>query len=304
MDKFSVYEDLIGSEGIGYAIGERLSAHTTVGIGGAASIFVRPKSVVEFIKAADAAKNAGVRTFIIGGGSNVLISDGGFYGATISTRGLGEIFVEAERDGTAFIRAFAGARLGALTSFCVGRGYEGLEFLCGIPGTVGGAVCMNAGCFGREVSDILVSADVYSLGRIRTYSNSDCGFSYRHSAFLNSGEFVISALFRTKTTDFTSAARAAEKFVNLRKNQPKGRSLGSVFKNGAIPAARLIDSCLKRGARVGGAYIAEKHANFILSDGTATASDYYDLVRIIKSSVKERTGITLNEEIRYVGEFI
>ncbi|MBP5193132.1 MAG: hypothetical protein J6126_00175, partial [Clostridia bacterium] len=156
----------------------------------------------------------------------------------------------------------------------------------------------------REVSDVLASVDVYSLGKVKTLPCGDCGFSYRNSTFLNSGEFVISALFRTKTTDFASAARSAEKFVDLRRSQPKGRSLGSVFKNGAIPAARLIDSCIKRGARVGGAYISEKHANFIMSDGTATAADYYDLVRIIKSSVKERTGITLFEEIRYVGEFI
>ncbi|MBQ7163727.1 MAG: UDP-N-acetylmuramate dehydrogenase [Clostridia bacterium] len=290
--------------GINFLRGERLSSRTTMGTGGGADVFALPSSVVELIKTAEITQNQGVKSFVLGGGSNVLAGDGGYRGCVISTRGVNEIYIERESGNEVFVRAFAGAALGTFTAYCIRAGLGGAEFLSGIPGTVGGAAVMNAGCFGRRAGDIISSVFAWNGGRLNAYRAEECSFGYRSSAFQRGAPLVISVLFRLKREPAEDIIKRTATFRALRESkQPAGRSMGSVFRNGETPAGKAIEACGLKGARVGGAYVSEKHANFIINDGSASSADVYDLIKTIKAVVRERTGITLTEEIKYAGEF-
>ena len=289
--------------GVHVARAESFSRLTTIGTGGGADIIARPQNVIEFIKAAEISQKHGERTLFLGGGSNVLASDDGFRGVVVSTRGVSEIYVERENGGNVFVRAFAGVTLGALSSFCVREGIGGAEFLSGIPGTVGGAAVMNAGCFGNSVKDVLESVFVLNDGKMELFSAEECSLGYRSSAFQTNKCVVVSVLFKLKRTFAERIVKKIAIYTALRSDQPKGKSMGSVFRNGAFPAGKVIEACGLKGMRVGGAFVSEKHANFIINDGTASSADVRDLIRTVKTIVKERTGVTLEEEIKYVGEF-
>lgn len=277
---------------------ERLSRHTTIGLGGSADLMIFPKTSAELSACAELCRGLGVRFFILGCGSNLLISDSGFRGAAISTRRLGKISLTEEG-----VLAEAGATLASLAEFYAENSLAGAEFLAGIPATVGGAVVMNAGCHGREIADIAVSVGAFSFGKEMEIPAAECGFGYRKSAFSCGDKIVTSCLFRAKTADSAAVGKEIERYRRMRETQPKGRTMGSTFRNGSMPAGEAIEKAGLKGLRVGGAHISEAHANFIMNDGTASSQDVYDLIRTVKALVRERVGISLEEEIIYIGDF-
>lgn len=283
--------------------GESLSRYTTISIGGSADIFARPQSVLELIKVLEISRYHAVPYFVMGCGSNVLVSNAGFRGVAVSTLDVDGVYVERDCGEDVYVRAFCGLRLSTLIAFCMLNGLSGLEFAVGIPGSVGGAVTMNAGCFGKSVGPNVVQVAALMGGRLKTVSNPQCDFGYRKSTFQSSDSTVISALFRTKKADSATVKQKIQDYKGLRAGQPTGRSAGSIFRNTDIYAGKIIEAAGLKGLRIGGAYVCDKHANFIINDGTASSDDVYELIKTIKHLVKERMGVTLREEIKYVGEF-
>ncbi|MBR6737037.1 MAG: UDP-N-acetylmuramate dehydrogenase [Clostridia bacterium] len=268
-----------------------VGALTRYGTGGNANLLITPKSTSELVFTINALK--GVCPYaVIGNGSNLLVSDKGYYGAVITTK----LLTKTELKGNLLI-AECGAKLSDLVKECALNSLSGLEFATGIPATVGGAISMNAGCYGKTISDNVL----YVVTENGTVKKADCGFSYRQSRFLG-GETVIKACFLLIPSEYDQILKQIETYKTSRKN-PKGRSCGSVFKNDGYYAGKVIDECGLKGYKVGGARVSSEHANFIIADNGATSLDIYELISKIKSKVSEKRQITLFEELVYLGEF-
>jgi UDP-N-acetylmuramate dehydrogenase len=198
-----------------------------------------------------------------------------------------------------------GVNLQRLIKFCSDNNLSGLEALSGIPATVGGAIVMNAGAFGKNISDRLVSVETLYNGKINKYYKDQCKFGYRTSRFLGKKEVIVSATFKLVETEKELILAGIEAYKDLRKSiQPTGRSCGSVFKNpSGTTAGKLIDSLQLKGYKIGGAKISTEHANFIITEGKATATDVKKLIDYVKKKVLDAFNIELKEEIEYVGEF-
>lgn len=266
-----------------------LKDYTTIGVGGEA-FAAFPETEEDFT----ALLAAGGEKIIIGCGSNIVFSDSGYGGTVIFTEKLRKI----ETCG-GYVRAQAGVRLCDLISFYKRNGLGGTEFLAGIPASVGGAAFMNAGAFGKSVSDILINAGVFADGKTAVLNNAACGFGYRKSALGGAAVYADFAF----TDGFDNVAY--EKYLKARREkQPAGRSFGSTFKNPPFDSAgRLIEAAGLKGYKVGGAKVSEKHANFIINAGGATARDIYSLVAYIKERVNAAFGVMLTEEVRFIGDF-
>lgn len=271
---------------------KNIADFTTFGIGGAA----RRIAVAEN---ADALMDECGRgeCVVFGGGSNVLVSDDGYDGTVILNR-YADISVSGET-----VTAGSGARLSVLCKRAASAALTGLEFAVGIPGSVGGAVRMNAGAFGGSIGDSLLYADVLRGGKIVRMTNAELALSYRESALLPS-DTVISAAFMLKRADTEAVnARMCELAAIRRRLQPIGKSAGSVFKNPrGMSAGKLIDEAGFKGYSVGGAKVSDRHANIIVNTGGATAKDVIAVINAIKQAVSAR-GVILKEEIIYIGEF-
>ena len=291
----------LDTAGVEYKTNMPLAPLSTFKIGGACAIAVFPKSMGEMAAAIRASRAEGVRYAVIGRASNVLFSDEGFEGAVIFTSHMTQISEENE-----LIYAEAGAHLGILASLAASRSLSGLEFAYGIPGSLGGAVFMNAGAYGGEMRDVVEYSDYYdpetdSFGR---FVGGEQGFSYRESIYSVRGDLVIlGAALRLREGD-GEAIRALmnENMQKRREKQPlELPSAGSAFKrpkNGF--AARMIDECGLKGFSVGGAAVSEKHAGFVVNKGGATANDVKTLMQEVSDRVLERFGVRLESEIRYV----
>lgn len=268
----------------------RLSELTTLGVGGDARRVDFARSRGELI---DLSQNG----LVIGRGSDILASDDGYDG-NIVVNG----FEDIRLCGGAVV-ASSGTRLVALCSFLAENGYTGLEWACGIPGTVGGAVRMNAGAFGGEISDLLVSAEVLLRGEVKTLSAAELGLSYRSSG-LGERDVVISAAFAVERAAPAEVKRkCAEYAERRRKSQPRGRSAGSVFKNPrGVSVGKILDGAGLKGLRRGGAMISAEHANIIVNVGGATAKDVTALIEIMRGALEE-AGVAAQEEIVYIGGF-
>ena len=244
----------------------------------------------------------------IGKGSNLLVDDQGFSGCVFRLAGeLAEFNGSSNRiDDQIRVTVGGGVPLPTFARQCVPEAIAGLEFYVGIPGSVGGAVAMNAGGHGKQTSDVLVSCNVLNLssGIIERFSNESCHFSYRHSRFRLT-DIIYSAQFEGKEGDPARIKRDVDSIVQWRReHQPGGRNVGSVFQNPPdISAGELIDKCELKGFRIGGAYVSEKHANFILSDEGATAADVYAVIEHIRTVVFESTGYKLDTEVRHIGKY-
>jgi len=231
----------------------------------------------------------------LGAGSNVLVSDEGFSGAVIYSCGFKGLSV-----GGKTIVAGAGEELKDLIKAALYSSLGGLEFLSGIPATVGGAIAQNAGCFGKNIGDY-VSYVVTAEG---IYPQKDCGFDYRTSVFKTRKELIVSACFNLENVEFDESQEKIDKFLKLRaKKNPGGRSCGCVFKNDGYFAGKIIEQAGLKGLAVGGARVSEKHANFIVADKNATSGDIAGLINRIKKEVKERIGADLSEELEYIGTY-
>lgn len=279
-----------------------LSAVSTFGIGGNAAFFVVPRDIPSVKEILRILRELKERYIVIGNASNLLFSDYGFDGAVISTKSLCSI-----NDENGVLTAECGVMLPGLCHYAAKNGYSGFEGLCSIPATVGGAVRMNAGAFGCEISDRLISVSVYSPESDKTVTKTadKCGFSYRHSTAAGENEMILEARFIPETGKPDDILAKMDKNRQMRlKSQPSGvKSAGSYFKkpNAEKSAGELIDICGLKGKGVGGAFVSEKHGNFIINkNGSAKASEVLALAEIIKATVFEKTGIPLEEEVLYI----
>lgn len=287
-------------EAIPFREQEPLAAHCTFRIGGPAELFVQPASETQLVRAVALCWEQGVRYYLLGNGSNILFSDEGFCGAVID---LTAVSSPVERVGTV-LRAGSGTRLSAVCAEALRGGLTGLEFAYGIPGTVGGAVYMNAGAYGGEIKDVLTQVRfLNAAGKVVTVPAVELELRYRHSVFESNGGVILAAEFRlTEGAPSAIRARMDELMACRAEKQPLDKpSAGSTFKRpaGAFAAA-LIDQCGLRGYRHGGAAISEKHCGFVVNLGGASCADVLALCGEVAAIVKEKTGYTLEKEIRVV----
>ncbi len=280
------------------AISEPLAPLTSFRIGGPADLLIEPAGIGEAHELVRHLRSQSTPFTVIGNGSNVLVSDAGFRGVVIH---LGPGFSTAGlADGV--VTAGAGMRLAAFVDFCVTRGLAGVEMLAGIPGTLGGALVMNAGAHGGEIGDTVVDVTVLRGGDLMTLRRDACGFVYRDSALR--GDIVLSARFAPGTGDVEAlTARRRELIARRNATQPLTRpNAGSIFRNpeGTF-AGRLIEDAGLKGARIGGAEVAGLHANFISNVDDATAADVVALINHVRERVCAHSGILLEPEIRFIG---
>jgi UDP-N-acetylmuramate dehydrogenase len=280
---------------------EELKPYTSYRIGGAAEILVFPETVSEWRFVSDICRRGNVSLTILGLGSNVLISDKGVRGVTASTVSMKGIGMEGD-----VTSAKAGEPWDDLVKFAIENGFGGLEKTSAVPGSVGGAVVMNAGAYGQETFDYLLDFDVLDRdGCVKTLPKSDVKYSYRKVEGIED-LLILSARWRLpkrKQEELAETRRAilAERAASQPLDYP---SAGSVFKRPHVDyASRLIDKAGLKGYTIGDAQVSKKHAGFIVNLGSATASDVYRLINLIKHKVKSLTGIELELEQKLLGEF-
>lgn len=281
---------------------EKMALHTTFKIGGPARFFVVPKDIESLKSTREAAIQAGLKCFILGGGANVLFPDEGYDGAVISTEGLNQIFLETN----GLLHAGCGAAISDVALFASKAGRAGLQFFYSMPGSTGGAIYMNARCYNASISDALKVAVYLDLdGNICTLDTAEGGFDYKKSPFQTNGGIILEGIFATAGGSAEELSREMEGYEKDRRE--KGHfaypCAGSVFKNNrsfGLPSGKIIDNLGLRGYTVGGAKISEHHANIIVNSGNATAKDVKELVSLVEDKVREATGFQLEREIIYV----
>ncbi len=285
---------------------ENLAPFTWFRVGGPADVLFLPADADDLVSFISALPNH-VPVLPIGVGSNLIVRDGGIEGVVI--RLAGRAFAQVEPLGNARIRAGAGALDSMVAKGAAKAGVAGLEFYVGVPGTIGGALTMNAGCYGRETKDVLVEATVMARSGERiTIPASEFGFTYRHNA-LPPDLIFLDATFQGSPDDPAAiSARMAEITARREGSQPiREKTGGSTFKNPMLPSGekgsawKLVDEAGMRGHRRGGARVSEKHANFLINTGEATAADIEGLGEDVRAAVKARHGIELDWEIKRVG---
>jgi UDP-N-acetylmuramate dehydrogenase len=268
--------------------------------GGPAEVLFRPADADD-LAAFLVAKPADLRVSVIGVGSNLLVRDGGIPGAVVR---LSSAFGKIETNGMR-VRAGAAALDGAVARAAADAGIAGLEFLRGVPGTIGGALKMNAGCYGKEIKDVFVEAvAIDGKGNKIGLSSTDMAFEYRKAKGAADDLIFIEAVFEgTKDDAAAIRARMEELSANREASQPiKSKTGGSTFKNPPGQKAwQLIDQAGCRGLKIGGAQVSEKHTNFLINTGDATAADLENLGEEVRKRVKEKSGVTLEWEIKRVG---
>ena len=294
------FKQKLQQAGIPFRENEPLAAHCTFKIGGPAQLFVQPQTEQQLCSAAALCKEQAVRYYLLGNGSNILFADEGFAGVVLDVSALGsDIAVEGN-----MLTAGAGVRLTALCRAALEHGLSGLEFAYGIPGTVGGAVYMNAGAYGGEMKDVLtVVRYLTAEGEVVQASAAELDLSYRHSIFEENGGCILSAQFALQPGNAADIRAKMDELMAKRvEKQPLDKpSAGSTFKRpaGAFAAA-LIDQCGLRGFRHGGAAVSDKHCGFVVNLGGATCADVLALCDEVRAIVKEKTGYELEKEIRVV----
>ncbi|MEM1483990.1 UDP-N-acetylmuramate dehydrogenase [Oscillospiraceae bacterium PP1C4] len=283
--------------------GELMSAHTSFKIGGPADLFIRPRDGDAAALVIREIKNLHLPMVIIGKGSDLLVSDDGIRGVVLA---LDEQTSSPELLSETMIRCSAGTSIAELCAFALDHSLTGLEFAWGIPGSVGGAVYMNAGAYYGEMKDVVASAEYLdSEGNTGTLQAAQLTFSYRHSWFTDHHDCLItSAVFCLQKGDRKAIRARMEELMAARKSkQPlEYPSAGSTFKRPAGSyASALIDQCGLKGRRVGGAMVSEKHAGFVINYENATCRDVLDLIEVVKHEVSEKTGFMLECEIKLLG---
>ena len=278
---------------------EPMARHTSFRIGGNAEVMAFPKTKAELAEILKLAAELSVKPAILGAGTNVLAPDEGMEGIVIC---LKDCLDGMEQLDDTRIRVMAGVTMTRAAVFAANSGLAGMEFAHGIPGTVGGGVYMNAGAYGGEIKDITESVEIMDFsGNIRTLTNEEMGFSYRHSRMEDSGEIVLSAVFALEKGDMvTIKGKMKELQAKRSASQPLDLpSAGSAFKRPAQGyAAALIDQAGLKGYQVGGAAISTKHAGFAVNLGGATAADVKALLQQVSDLVYEKNGIRLEPEVR------
>jgi UDP-N-acetylmuramate dehydrogenase len=296
-----------------------LSRYTRFGIGGPARWFVETASPEAFAGALDAARDAGVAVMVIGGGTNLIVSDAGFAGLVLRYTANG-ICAEGSR-----VTVESGAVLQDLVDFANARGLAGLETLAGIPGWVGGAVYGNAGAYGHSLSERIATVRFFDGTAIRVFDQAECEFHYRESIFKRNKEWtVLSAELELTPADGAALRQTSADILRVRNEKfpPTMKCAGSIFKNfllrdlppgvaaqvpaavireGKIPAAWFLEQVGSKGAQRGAIRVADYHANLIYNEDGGTAEDLRALIADLKQRVRARFGIEVEEEVQYVG---
>ena len=263
-----------------------------------------PSSISELQSVLHLLKKSDIEYYVIGNGSNLLVGDGGFRGVIIQ---LSDTYDDVEYIDDVTVKVMSGMKLSRLGNQLADKGLAGFEFATGIPGTIGGAVRMNAGAYGGEIKDIIVSADVLDLdGNVKTLDKDELELGYRTSCIMKNGYIVLSATLKLQKGDTaTIKENIRELSVKRRTKQPlEYPSAGSTFKRPeGYFAAKLIEDTGLKGLSVGDAQVSEKHAGFVVNKGSATAKDVCELTDKIKEEVKDKFGVELELEVIKIGEF-
>jgi len=299
--------------------GAALSQYTRFGIGGPADLYAETASVPAFIAALRAARSSGVPNMVIGGGTNLIVSDAGYRGIVLRYRG------EQLRASGECVTAEAGAVLQSLVDFAIEHGLKGLETLAGIPGSVGAAVYGNAGAYGHSISERVVAVRFFDGDAVRSFDQAACEFAYRESIFKKHKEWIIfSADLRLERADASELRRIADDILKVRNEKfpVTMKCAGSIFKNllwhelpataaaevpptavreGKVPAAWFLEQVGAKGTERGQIRVAAYHANLIYNAGDGTAADLCALIQDLKDRVRRRFGLELEEEVQYVG---
>jgi UDP-N-acetylmuramate dehydrogenase len=279
-------------------INEPMAKYTSMRVGGPADYYLEPADKADLVEIVKYCQSNKFPYMMVGRGSNLLVSDEGIRGAVINIEAaLPHVRMEGD-----LVVAEAGITLAKFVDFCVQQGLAGVEMLAGIPGSIGGAIVMNAGAHGGEISDHLIEVEVFRDGSVQKIPKSEGGFAYRKSAL--GGDIVLSASFRLPKGNKEELLNKRRELI-LKRNATQPLQLpnsGSMFKNppGHF-AARLIEQAGLKGKRVGNAQISEKHANFIVNLGGAKATDVLTLIDLARRTVHQNTGILLELEVKLVG---
>lgn len=279
---------------------EPMKNHTTFRIGGIADVLITPKNISEISAAVNILKDKNIPFYVIGNGSNLLVSDKGIRGVVVKLfKNFSNILIEGNR-----VSAQAGALLSGVAAEAAKHGLSGLEFAAGIPGTIGGAVLMNAGAYGGEMKDVVVKTKYLDTdGDIKDCADHD--FSYRSSIFQKNGGIILQTEMQLCEKCKEEIYEKMEKLSQLRREkQPLNYpSAGSAFKRPqGFFAAKLIDDAGLRGFKIGGAQVSEKHTGFVINTGDATCVDVCALLDAVQDMVLEKYGIQLQREVKFLGE--
>ena len=300
IDTLNIIKNLTSEENI--FINEPMTNHTSFHTGGAAKYFVTPSSCEEAVNLVNALREKGEKFIVIGNGSNLLVSDEGFDGTVIA---IGKNMADISVEGTV-ITAMAGALLSRIASVALKHSLTGFEFASGIPGSLGGAVFMNAGAYGGEMKDVVTeTAYISQDGKVTTCKGEEHGFGYRKSRFTKDDVILSSKIELSKGSFEDIKAYSDELNAKRREKQPlEYPSAGSTFKRPeGYFAAKLIDDAGLRGFRVGGAMVSQKHCGFVINYDNATSTDVFNLMKEIKAIVYRKFGVTLEPEVRFIGNF-
>lgn len=299
MDYKYIYE---GKDFGDISYGTALKDYTTWGIGGPADVLVKVKNEDQLKQLLIFNNKNNIKTTVIGLGSNLLITDKGIRGCVLV---LADNYDDIKLNGTE-LTVLAGTSLNKAAKYSISHGLTGMEEISGIPGSVGGAVSMNAGAYGKEIKDVCISVKAFDLaGNEYNFTNDQMNFSYRHSKIFEQDLIVSSATFKLQNDDKNEAMEKYEDYTNRRETkQPLDkRSAGSTFKRpeGSY-ASKLIDECGLRGYRVGDCQVSEKHCGFIINAGEATSTDMLAFIEEVAGIVYEKTGFKLEREVKLIGD--
>jgi len=300
--QLEIFEKFLKEKGIAYKEEEPLAKHTSIKIGGPASVMVFPTKEEELMEIAKNATELDIPWYVIGGGSNLLCADEGYPGVVINLRSMKGIAEGSFAQGaTLSLEVLSGTMVGEVLSFARRKGYSGLEFLAGVPATVGGAVRMNAGAYGRSFSMLVRRVKLLKEGKIEDYEPKDGDWTYR--SFRKEGIVVSVTLELAKANPEEIEKNLKDIYFKRKASQPLAeKTFGSAFKNPpCCYAGKLIEDCGLKGYRIGGAKVSERHANFIVNLGTATAKDVLALLREVQKRVWDRFGIMLEPEVKFLG---
>ena len=281
---------------------ESLSAHVYMKVGGSADFYYEASNSLELAKSVKAAIKSKIPYTVIGNGANILVADKGIRGLIIQNHSKNMRFLPHD-----FVEIDSGVDNTDLILAAKNRSLTGMERLLKVPGTVGGAVYMNAGDTGKKdfFGDLVTWLEVIDTkGNLKKLRGEDCDFSYRSSRFQKTGEVILRVRIELKKATKEELETAAKDILLRKSYHPAGATIGSTFKNpNSDYAGRLIEQCDLKGKRIGGAKISEKHANFIINEGNATADDVKALIDLMKRVVREKFNVNLEEEIRYLGDW-
>lgn len=306
LDNIEIYEKLENKmKNSEIKTNEDMSKHTSFKVGGKADIFIKINDIQDLKYILDFTKKNNIPLTIIGNGSNVLVKDNGIRGITIYLN-FDDIQIDEEQNGEVIVTVGSGVKLAMLAVILQKKGIAGFEFASGIPGTIGGAIRMNAGAYGKEMKEVVENVTyIDEEGNKHKLENEQMDFSYRHSRFKEKQEIIIEAQLKFQKEDAEKIKERMDEYRKARmEKQPIDMpSAGSTFKRGTnYISAKLIDDAGLKGYKIGGAQVSEKHAGFIVNKGNATAQDILDLIDYVIKVVYEKFGKILELEVEVIGE--